>query len=702
MYFTWCLLALGAVGLLFLFKCLKVNLQSYNFWRTASRKCKDYSHWQQYPQDALLHKKTQQRIFNVFAKQFAATASSDFCFILQWSDDQKGISWQLLAGVAFGRLLIGQADWDDAVSADFAWLIPLCQEKKVLIKQHVQEGTFQKMLQAHLPNQAGKASQIWQLLAIPLPSLANTGQIIVLGRLGHKPFSLAILKNLSDCLQSLSLFIDQYQRIEMLERTMAERADSEKRFLDIFEANPLPLLVFDKQGLLVKANQAFFKHFANTLQPVISIDTICHIFSCSQKLSNDFKLALAQPVVEGACECLLSTVPPRSLPTFWSYRFLQIGQGDNILLELQDVSLQWQTRYYQGLFEKFFHSAKNGFCVVDQEEKIVFINKFLSEQILHCQENVEGQSFFQVFAIKNWQLALQKSLEFTLSLPTMPAPKTVVLSAIAFHDVQPLTLLSFVDVSEQKAREMQLLQLAKMESIGVFACGLSHDFNNIITIIKGNVDFLLSELGNDAEIKALLDDTQSAVEEGRQVIQRLLKFARGYHEEIAPYRLKDILKTLKVLLKRVLSQDIQLVWQEKALPEQLEVAVNLSCFDNALLNLFINARQSLLEKFSSQALAAAKITFSAETVDLDAALPVKSGELPPGKYVVLSIWDNGLGMDEALKNNILKPFYTTKPGGSGLGLSMVLHCVEQARGGIDFDGAAGDWAMFRLYFPLVA
>lgn len=479
-------------------------------------------------------------------------------------------------------------------------------------------------------------------------------------------------------------------------------ADKEKPFLDIFEANPFPLLVFDSKGLLIKANQSFFKHFIKTPQQVINIDAICGIFSCSQKLSQDFQLALVQPVVDGSCECLLNTTPPTVLPTLWSYRFLQIGQGDSILLELQDVSSQWQARYYQGLFEKFFHSAKNGFCVIDQDEKIIFINNFLSQQILHLDENVQGQNFFQVFAIKNWQLALQKPLELTLNLPAMPTPKTVLLSAIPFHDLYPLTLLSFVDVSEQKARERQLLQLAKMESVGVFASGLAHDFNNIITIIKGNIEFLLSELSADQEMQELLDDTLSAVEEGRQVLQRLLRFSRGYHEEVTPYRLKDMLKTLKVLLKRVLSEEIQLSWQETHLNEQLEVAVNLSCFDNALLNLFINARQSLLEKFASQTLSAAKISFSAEVIASEQPLAIKSGELSPGKYAILSIWDNGLGMDDALKNNIFTPFYTTKQGGSGLGLSMVLYCVEQAKGGVDFDSEAGAWAVFRLYFPLAS
>ncbi len=696
MYFAWWLLALGAVCSLLLFKCLNVNLQSYNFWRSASRKCKDYSNWQQYPQAAFLHKKTQQRIFSLSVKQFATAAFADFCFILQISSDKEAQCWQLLAGIASGSLIPPQAQLD-CENNSLAWLMPVCKEKKILLKQDVQEVAFQKIIKNF---SSSHATQKLQLLAIPLSSLGKSCPIMLLGRYKRKPFSLAILKNLSDCLQSLNLFIDQCQIIEMLEQTAAERAESEKRFLDIFEANPFPLLVFDKKGLLIKANQAFFIQFEKFL-PITAISDIYDIFSRNQKVIDDFQQALQKPVVEGECESLLNTTTAlTALPTFWSYRFLQIGQGDNILLELQDVSLQWQARYYQGLFEKFFHSAKNGFCVIDQEEKIIFINKFLSEQILHCNENIQGQSFFKVFAIKNWQLALQKPLELTLTLPSMPAAKTVLLSAIAFHDLHPLTLLSFVDVSEQKAREMQLLQLAKMESIGVFACGLSHDFNNIITIIKGNVDFLLSELGDDAEIKALLNDTQSAVEEGRQVIQRLLKFARGYHEEIAPYRLKDMLKTLKVLLRRVLSQDIELLWQEKELPEQLEIAVNLSCFDNALLNLFINARQSLLEKFSSQSLSGAKITFSAETMDLDAPLMIKSGELSPGEYVVLSIWDNGLGMDEALKNNILTPFYTTKQGGSGLGLSMVLYCVEQAKGGIDFDSVPGDWAVFRLYFPL--
>jgi signal transduction histidine kinase/PAS domain-containing protein len=696
-YFKWWLLALDAIFSLFLFKWLKVSLQSYSFRQSGSRKCKDYSNWQQYPQAAFLDKKTQQRILNLSVKQFAIAACADFCFILQLIIDKKLQDCRLSAGIVFGNLIPPQ--YLDCKNNDLGWLVPLYKQKQVLIKQDFQEVVFQKIINDFSPI---NAAQKLQLLAIPLSSLSVRYQVIILGRCSQKPFSLKILKNLSDCLQSLSLFVEHYQKIEILEQVARDHAKGEKRFLDIFEANPLPLLVFDKKGLLIKANQAFFNRFEKFL-PVSNISDFYNIFSCNQKLIHDFQKALKNSIVDGECECLLdATTVMNTLPTFWSYRFLQIGQGDNILLELQDISSQWQALYYQGLFEKFFHSAKNGFCVIDAQENIVFINNFLRGGLLHLQEDVQGQSFRKVFDIKNWQLALQKPLELTLKRPSMPESKTVLLSAIAFNDLHPLTLLSFVDVSEQKSREMQLLQLAKMESIGVFACGLSHDFNNVITIIKGNVDFLLNELNDNGEITALLTDTLSAVEEGRQLIQRLLKFARGYHEEVAPYRLKDMLKTLQILLNRTLSKEIQLSWQEVQIDPQWELVVNLSCFDNALLNLFINARQSLQEKFSSKHLSEAKIAFTAEKVILEESLAVKSGTLQPGAYAVLSVWDNGLGMDEAIKNNILTPFYTTKQGGTGLGLSMVLYCVEQAKGGIDFDSEAGEWAVFRLYFPLVA
>ncbi len=256
------------------------------------------------------------------------------------------------------------------------------------------------------------------------------------------------------------------------------------------------------------------------------------------------------------------------------------------------------------------------------------------------------------------------------------------------------------DVTERKEAEgdreklqRQLEQSQKMESVGRLAGGVAHDFNNMLNVILGHAEILLTELSGDAEARSNLEEIERAALRSADLTRQLLAFARK--QTISP-KILDLNRTIESLLKmlgRLLGEDIDLRWVPG---EDLDpVLMDPGQVDQILVNLCVNARDAIGRD-------GGKITIETGSAELDEEYCADHPGFVPGSFVLLVVSDDGSGMDEKTKARIFEPFFTTKEmgKGTGLGLATVYGTVKQSDGFINVYSEPGKGSTFRIYLPV--
>ena len=251
------------------------------------------------------------------------------------------------------------------------------------------------------------------------------------------------------------------------------------------------------------------------------------------------------------------------------------------------------------------------------------------------------------------------------------------------------------DITQRKHAEAQLRQAQKMQAIGQLTGGIAHDFNNLLAVILGNLELLNEELATQPELHDLAQQALRAVDRGAQLTQRLLAFSRRQPLLAQPTDLNKLVLGMLELMRRTLGATIQI---ETLLASDLEqTLVDPAQFENALLNLVINARDAMPQG-GRLTLTTANVLIEEE----DEAAP--PAEVRPGPYVMLAVSDTGVGMTAESLERAFEPFFTTKEAGkgSGLGLSMVYGLVKQSNGHITIYSEPGRGVTVRLYLPRTA
>jgi PAS domain S-box-containing protein len=244
------------------------------------------------------------------------------------------------------------------------------------------------------------------------------------------------------------------------------------------------------------------------------------------------------------------------------------------------------------------------------------------------------------------------------------------------------------DVTEQRRTQELLSHAQKMEALGQLTGGLAHDFNNMLTVIVGNLG-ALRELRPDDEAAELIDPALAAARRGADLIRGLLGFARGQPVEAQAAEVGPLVAMVVKLLHRSLPDAMQLQFDGGEVP--LWAWVDASRLQDALVNLILNARDA---KATSIAVRASPATLSpARAAELQAAC---------GRYIRLDVVDDGQGMDAATRSRVFEPFFTTKrPGaGTGLGMSMVYGFVRQSDGAIDIASEPGCGTTVSVWLPV--
>lgn len=251
------------------------------------------------------------------------------------------------------------------------------------------------------------------------------------------------------------------------------------------------------------------------------------------------------------------------------------------------------------------------------------------------------------------------------------------------YEGQQAILGVIIDISERKKMEEDLLQATKLESLGILAGGIAHDFNNILTVISGNISLANMIIGTENDITELLNEVEKATYQARDLTQQLLTFSKGGAPIKETASIQELLMDSAGFVLRGSNVSCKF-----AIPDDLwAVNVDKGQINQVVNNLIINAAQAMPEGGS--------IELYAENI----TTPATALSLPDGKYVKISIKDQGIGIPEKNLTKVFDPYYTTKQKGHGLGLATCYSIIKKHNGDIRIHSELGVGTTINIYLP---
>ncbi len=260
-------------------------------------------------------------------------------------------------------------------------------------------------------------------------------------------------------------------------------------------------------------------------------------------------------------------------------------------------------------------------------------------------------------------------------------------------DGKQCAITSTVDVTERIHLQSQLGQAQKLESVGRLAGGVAHDFNNLLTIINGYSDLILKALPADNPLHSYAHEICKAGGHAVKLTGQLLAFSRKQVIQPSALEVNTIVNDTVVMLRRLIGEDIALTTNLDPLAGQ--IMADAHQLHQIIMNLAVNARDAMPD--------GGRLNIATSNADVDESDLAAHPDARAGKYVVMSVTDSGVGMDEETLQHAFEPFFTTKERGkgTGLGLSTVYGIVRQSGGWIDAWSEVGRGSSFKIYMPRI-
>ncbi len=250
----------------------------------------------------------------------------------------------------------------------------------------------------------------------------------------------------------------------------------------------------------------------------------------------------------------------------------------------------------------------------------------------------------------------------------------------------------FEDHTQQRHLEEELRHAQKMEAVGRLAGGISHDFNNLLTVILGYADVAIDSLSPSDPLHGTVLEIRRAGERASALTAGLLAFSRKQVIQPRAVDLNVLVSDMVPMLKRVIGEDIELVTTLERIP--LYVFADPHQIEQVVMNLVVNARDAMPR--------GGTLTLGTASTRVEATEIHTGVELRPGPYAQLRVRDTGVGMDEHTLSHLFEPFFTTKPAGkgTGLGLSTVFGIASQSGGSVQVHSTPGAGSTFTVTLPL--
>ncbi|MCX6582288.1 MAG: PAS domain S-box protein [Candidatus Aminicenantes bacterium] len=358
----------------------------------------------------------------------------------------------------------------------------------------------------------------------------------------------------------------------------------------------------------------------------------------------------------------------------------------------------------EGQYRSLVENINEAIFTLDTDGCFTYVSPAVERISQYKVEDIEGRHFSRLVhpddlptveaALKKVYSGTNKVIEFRIFDKDSKTLYVRASSRLITGSGQPTGLTGLVaDISEKKKQEAQLQHARKMESEGRLAGAIAHDFNNLITVIKGYCRMLAADISPDQPAGGFLKDIQTATDRAASLTERLLAFSRRQPTEPRVLNINEQLAGLENTLHRLIGENISLEISLAA--GILHIKIDPVQLEQVIINLVVNAGEAMPKQ--------GMIRVETANAYLDEAYCRQFDEIKPGDYVMILAADTGRGIPEEIKEFLFEPFFTTKePGkGTGLGLSAVYGIVKQNRGHICFESEPGKGTTFKIYFPVV-
>lgn len=354
-------------------------------------------------------------------------------------------------------------------------------------------------------------------------------------------------------------------------------------------------------------------------------------------------------------------------------------------------------------------SIDEGFVVIDREYRIISANRAYCEQMKipaaniigkHCYEIVHHQTRpcfldgVECAPAHTFKTGIPCTVFHThrdsANNPVHIEEKSYPVKDAAGEVTSVIETLS--NISEKRRLEEQLRHAQKMEAIGTLAGGIAHDFNNLLNVIIGYGGLMQMRMQPDDPNRPQLQEMLAAGERAAQLTRGLLLFSRKEELTLKLVDVNEVLAGFRKMLGRIIGEDVELRINPSA--KSLKVMADSGHLEQVLMNLAANARDAMP--------GGGVLDIETGAVVIDRKFIAAHGFGEPGEYSLVSVSDNGNGMDEQTRERIFEPYFTTKEigRGTGLGLSIVFGIVRQHKGMIRCYSEPGKGTTFRVYLPL--
>lgn len=363
-----------------------------------------------------------------------------------------------------------------------------------------------------------------------------------------------------------------------------------------------------------------------------------------------------------------------------------------------------ELRAIDGRYRQIVQTANEGIWVTDEQDRVTFANQRLARMLGYTPEELLHQpagNFIDPSEFADHQYRLQSARQ---GQPTQYERRlrhkdgrelwAWVSGSPLFDELGRYRggFAMFTDVTERRHLESQLRQAQKLESVGQLAGGIAHDFNNILAAIMMHLSLLRQHPHLDGETVEALQELEVETKRAANLTRQLLMFSRRSVIQPRGVDLNDLVHNLLKMLGRLLGEHIAISFDcQSQLPP---VEVDVGMIEQVLMNFAVNARDAMPN--------GGKLTIATHLVELDPKSVKLHSERRPGRFVMLSVADTGVGMDEGTLKRIFEPFFTTKEvgKGTGLGLPTAHGIIKQHHGWIEVQSQPGQGSTFAVYLPV--
>ncbi len=395
-------------------------------------------------------------------------------------------------------------------------------------------------------------------------------------------------------------------------------------------------------------------------------------------------------------------------PAEISLSSIETDHGELATAAVRDVSDRVRA---ERRFEQLLDAAPDAFVGVDTSGRIVLVNRQTEKVFGYPREALLNQPVEMLLPERfRREHVGQREGYFTdprtrpmgagLRLYGVRADGTEFPAAISLSSIETerglvaTAAVRDITVDVEREREAQTAreaQASRLESLGQLAGGISHDFNNLLSVIINYAAFVADELPTDSPTQADVHEIRRAGERAAELTRQLLVFSRREVVRAEPLTLNDVVRDMERLLRRTLGEHIQL--STSFAPDLYVIVADPGQIEQVLVNLAINARDAMPS--------GGELHIETTNVDLDEEFALSHPDTTPGPHVRLTVADNGVGMRREVAERAFDPFFSTKPKGhgTGLGLATVYGIVKQAGGTIALYSEPGRGTVCKVHLP---